>query len=738
MRHQLLRIGIITLIGITAHAFAGDWTHWRGPNANGLANEKNLPATWSPDGENLVWKADVGARSSPLVHNGRVFVINRAGEGEQIQERVMALDFDTGKVLWEHRFNVFLTDIVAHRLGWAQLAIDSDTGYIYAHGVQGLFKCFTPDGKIVWERSLTEEFGRVSGYGGRTNSPIVDGDLVIISSIFSTWGPWGRGVHRFIAMDKKTGSVVWTSSPSKTPLDTTYSVPVIADVNGQRLLMAGLADGYVHALKVHTGEPVWAYQLSKRGINASVLYHEGKVYAAHSEENLDTNLMGAVVCIDATKSGDISNSGTIWKREGLGVGYASPAYDDGMLIVADNAANLYALDGETGKDIWHFNYGAACRGSALLADGKIYIGEVAGTYHVIEYNKKGAKRLDSDSFERPDGSPIEIFSSPVAVQGRVILATKDGLYCIGRKGKTEVAKSNPPTQTKIKPGSPAHLQVRPALGWIDNGKTQAYEAYAYDDKGNLIGKIEPTWGLKGLQGTIKADGTYQSEKSGRVQAGMITAKYEGLTAEARLRVIPDLPYKEDFEGLPEGEAPPGWVTSKKKANVMSMDGNMVLRKAADHPSPIFARLRNYMLPPMEAGYTVQADVYGQRKKRFYPDMGLMNCRYQMILMGTTRKPVVRLVTWAPMPRLQVDVPYNWKPDTWYTMKLAYSIKDDKGWVRGKVWPQGEAEPSDWTIEMWDPIPNVGGSPALYAYSVGITDSSHGTEVYFDNVLVTKE
>ena len=73
--------------------------------------------------------------------------------------------------------------------------------------------------EILWQRSLTEEIGRISGYGGRTNSPVIFEDLVIMSSLTSGWGPHGRGLHRFWAMDKHTGIIRWWSEPSGQPLD---------------------------------------------------------------------------------------------------------------------------------------------------------------------------------------------------------------------------------------------------------------------------------------------------------------------------------------------------------------------------------------------------------------------------------------------------------------------------------------------------------------------------------------
>ena len=717
----------------------GDWAHWRGPELDGSSAETNLPEAWSVDGKNLIWKAPFGSRSTPLVLNNRVYMINKAGEDEKTQERVLALDINTGQLIWEYRFNVFLTDIVAHRVGWASLAGDPETGNIYAHGVQGLFYCFDKDGKILWSHSLTESFGRISGYGGRTNTPVVDGDLVFISFLNSSWGPHAKPVHRFLAMNKYSGEIEWWSSPSGPPLDTTYSVPVLATVNGVRMLFSGLADGGVCALQAATGEPVWSFQLSKRGINASVVYHDGLIYASHSEENMDTSVMGRLVCIDAKGSGDITQSGEVWRIDGLGAGYASPAYHDGMLFVADNSANLHCIDAKTGKTFWVFNYGTAARGSALYADGKIFIGEMTGKYHILKVSKEKCERLHEIEFSAENGSPVEVFSSPVAAHGRVFLATKDALYCIGLDKKAVKATHDHHAEktAKATPGKAAQLLVVPGETMIAPGGSQTYTAKLFDDKGNFIKEAEAAWSSAGVKGAMKGN-SFAAAADNRLSAGTVTAEAEGLKSSARLRVVPELPYTEDFENLPVGSTPAGWITSPSKSQVMEMDGKKVLKKLADRSHPAFARMRAYLLPPLEPGYTIQADMMGQvKKRRFVPDMGLVNCRYMLMLVGTTKERVLRVNTWDPMPRLQKDVPYDWQPDTWYTVKMSYGIENGLGMVRGKVWPQGEAEPADWNIELSDPVPNTGGSPALYGYSVAISEKSPGTEIYYDNIIVSK-
>src|SRR5581483_1779944 len=148
----------------------------------------------------------------------------------------------------------------------------------YAHGTQGMFFCFDKDGKVKWSKSLTEEYGRISGYGGRLSSPVVDEDLVIIGMNNSSWGDMGKGGCRFVAMNKDTGEVQWWSEPGGAPKDSYYSVPVIAVIGGQRLVISGGADGGVYAMKARTGEKVWGYTFGTGAINCSPVVDGNYVY----------------------------------------------------------------------------------------------------------------------------------------------------------------------------------------------------------------------------------------------------------------------------------------------------------------------------------------------------------------------------------------------------------------------------------------------------------------------------
>jgi outer membrane protein assembly factor BamB len=117
-------------------------------------------------------------------------------------------------------------------------------------------------------------------------------------------------------MDKHTGEILWIAAAGDTPNDTTYSVPVVATLDGARILFTGLADGSIAAMRPLTGEGVWHVPLSKRGIMSSVIFENGRVYATHGNANLDNNIMGRLVCLNARTGREF------WRIDGLADHYS--------------------------------------------------------------------------------------------------------------------------------------------------------------------------------------------------------------------------------------------------------------------------------------------------------------------------------------------------------------------------------------------------------------------------------
>ncbi len=716
------------LLGVLA---AADWPVWRGPNSDGVSPETNLPSSWSPEGENLLWKVPIGSRSTPVVLDGRVCIISLS-EPEtpaKWRTRIACLDSETGAMRWEYYQNVFQTDIPHHRVGWASLAGDPETGYIYFHGIEGVVIAFDKGGKIVWQRSLDEQIGRFSGFGGRTVTPMVDGDQVIVSFLTAGWGPNFVPRHRFYAFDKRSGEIVWSSGPGGRPLDTTYSVPVVRLINGQRLLIDGNGDGGIYAIKADTGEKVWGFPFSKRGINSSVVVDGNLVYASQSEENVDgSTAMGRIVCLDASQIAE-GKPKEVWRAEGVQAGYASPALYEGVLYHVDNAANLLAFDARTGKPLWKYNVGVAQRASPVVADGKIFISDVDGTFHIVKVGAQ-PERLDMDAFKKADGSAVQINGSPAVANGRIYLPTENMIYAIGRKDSKpapKAASAVPPIDKAPAGAKATHLQVIPAEAVLYPGIKQAFRARTFDAQGRLIGEVQPQWSVDKLQGSITPSGELTMAKENQQQGGTVLAVLGDIKGTALVSSRPLPPFEQTFESVTDGAVPPGWNSAQGRFQVVTVDGNKVLKKLSDNPASW--RTVVYMSNPLSSGYVVEAELMGTEARRRMPDMGLVSHRYTLDLMGNSQQLMLR--TWtSELQRFSKTVPYKWQPGVWYQMKFQVSVAADRGKavLRGKVWKKGEAEPAEWTIEAEDALPHLNGSPGIYGYSTA--------DIFYDNVKVT--
>ena len=721
---NLISISLNLCLALSIFAFS-DWAEWRGPNRDGISTEKNLPVKWSPTGENLAWRAPYGGRSAPIVMGDHVYLQNIAGKGETEQERVMCFNADTGKLLWEHKFNVFLSDVPPHRVGWASPVGDPSTGNIYVFGVGGSLIGLNRDGKVLWERSLGEDFGLLTTHGGRTVSPIIDGDLVIVSGVTFQWGQHGRGAHRFMAFDKKSGETMWVSAPGGRPYDTTYAPPIIVNVNGMRLLIQGASDGFVYAIKPQTGEPVWKIEISKRGLNTGVVVSGSTAILTHSEENLDSSEMGMMLAVDAASKGEIKKDQIKWSNYGWQGGFSSPVLDGDRMYQIDNGANIAAFDVSSGKQLWLKNLGTIQKASPVFADGKLYVGTENGKFYILKPSATGCEILDEDQLGT-EAQPEAIIGSAAVSNGRVYFASDSGLYAIGKKANHSSSQTNmAAVGSTVSSQAATWVQVVPTELILKPGDKVDFRVRLFDAQGNFI-KEEPvaTWSLDQLKGTIE-NGHFTAGSEAVAQAGLVKATVGGVSGTASVRVFPPLPWSETFDSYALNSLPPTWVNTTLKFSVRDQNGNKVLTKLTEGSS-LLSRARAYIGPSDWSNYTVEADVNATQKRRQQGDAGVIAQRYCLTLFGNSQ--MLHLEPWQPEIKRTKSVPFAWKPDTWYRLKLEVTnMPDGTTRARGKAWPANEPEPSAWTIESIDPIGNHQGAPGIYGNGLA--------ELYFDNIKV---
>ena len=758
-----------------AAAPSADWPDWRGPAANRGGGDASLVTSFDPEsGANVLWKnTEAGGISTPVIMKGRLYTLVRHLPGTQQEaEKVLCLDAITGKKIWENIFNVYLSDVPAERVGWSAVIADPATNTVFAHGVCGAFSAIDADtGATRWRRSLHEEFGFLSTYGGRTNIPVVFEDLVIASAVVTGWGDTARPAHRFLGLDKATGEVRWMNGTKELPEDTTYSTPSLAALGGHAALIFGSSDGSVWNFQPRTGKAVWNFKLSRRGLNVAPLVQGEDVFISQAEENLDNTSMGSVTRFKGVGTGDITATNVVWQKKGVMDGRSMPVVLGDRVYFVDDGAKIYAFDNKTGDAVGKpvKLLGTIVRGSPLVADGKLYVCSTSG-WHVLEPTKDGLKFVNRMRFDDED----EVTASPVACNGLVYLTTNARLYCLGEKmaGPGDSRDSGPSpdivaASTGGTPGEPAWVQVVPAEAQIAAGATVPLKVRLFDAAGRFVKESPAEFAT--TAGGMSKEGVYTAPASGHT-AAIITAKVGSLEGKSRVRSMPPLPWRFDFEDIPlaadpktgvvKGEPPLPWIGMRYRHVVRDVAGSKCLVKVTTIPKG--TRSQGWIGPIGLHDYSVQADFRAQEtgvekpgspasdtpkssgsdadaftkkfgnpaalEKARMPDMGLVAQRYTLDLMGASQQ--LQLRSWPPQVATYFSktIPFAWEAGRWYTMKLEARTKDGSAVLRGKVWPRGEKEPEAWTIEGVHAAGNLQGSPGFFG-------NSKDSEISIDNVSV---
>jgi len=713
-----------------------DWPYWRGPEYNSICRETGLPDSINPDGgngSNLAWtRRDLGGRSTPIVMRGKLYTILRADPATPTEgERVVCIDAATGKDIWQSRHNVWSSDVPDTRVGWSSVTGDPETGNVYALGACGLFECYNGEtGKIIWSHPLHEQMGLVTTYGGRTNFPIVFEDLVILGSVIVSWGDMATPAHRFMAFDKKTGEFRWIASTRLRPPDTIYSAPVLATIGGQKLLIAGASDGWMYALQPRTGKFVWEYQLSRRGLNVSPTVDGDVVYTGHSEENLTGTKVGAVVAVNGAGMGNLTQSGEIWKELEIADGKSSILKVNDLLYCPDDGGKLFILNAKDGSPVGRkISLGTINFASPLYADGKIYYVEKNGRWYIMTPDEKdGVKRFErgKTTGQFPGGTQEECWASPVISHGKLYILTTSALYCFEDTSKKHGASERPAAakEAAVDDQKPAVLQVSPCELLLSPGEKKQLTARTYNGRGQLLKETSAEFSLDG-PGSISPKGEFTAAEGKEHTATIVTAKSGELTGKARIRVVPKLPWKFDFEGLKD--APVTWVGARYRHVMRQVDGSNVMVKITT--IPLGTRSRLSMGPSDLHDYTVQTDFKAADGGKL-PDVGVIAQGYTLEVSGENEW--LKLMSWiAHDKRSQKELPFKLEPNVWYTLKLRASNDDGKAMLQGKIWKRDDKEPADWSIEMKDPMPNMAGAPGLFGNAVPPTG-----EIFIDNVSVT--
>ena len=334
-----------------------------------------------------------------------------------------------------------------------------DEGMYMAWPAKEPFEVKPTDADILWTLDMIDECG-VFPHNITSSSILVAGDRLWVTT--SNGVDYGHGetpapfAPSLIVVDKNTGELVGEeqSGLSERILHGNWVSPTYLKTDDLELCIFGGPDGRVYAFKpdpveddegymvleeawrfdvnlphyrVLDGEPVkYATRNGPSEVLGTPIVHDGLVYALIGQDPEHGEGIGRLCCIDPRGSGDISETGLIWAYDDINRSISTLSVADGLLFAADFSGFLYCLDAKTGELQWKHDTFAHIWGSTLVADGRVFVGNEDAILTAIpatrEFDKKKVQEFVM---------PSPVYSSPIAANGTLYVATFTHLFAIG-------------------------------------------------------------------------------------------------------------------------------------------------------------------------------------------------------------------------------------------------------------------------------------------------------------------
>lgn len=441
----------ITLVAaalVASFALAGgsgadsNWPQWRGPDSSGVSAATGVPLQWS-DTQNVLWKTEIPGlgHSSPIVWGNRVF-LTTAIEGEVVPGakapvhlvngkpwshpaatgadrkhtlKVLALDRDTGKILWDRTvYEGLMSDSRHGKASFASPTPVTDGDMVYAFfGTEGVF-AFDYKGKLKWKTAVGTITSVSVGIG---TSPVLYKKLLILQCDTED----GEGSF-IVALDKKSGKEVWRQ-PRK--VEISWATPILVNT-GKRDELITLGNQIIVAYNPLTGKELWTTKGLASNAVPSAVAGNGLVYLPTGYPTKK------VIAVRPGGAGDITASHVAWTYD-KGVAYvASPIlYGDYLYLVSDKGI-LTCLDAKTGElkyDNGRVPVPASFIASLVAVDGNI-----------LEFSEDGdtfvVKAGPAHEVVRTNSLGEPIYATPAIAAGRIFIRGKNHLHAIGKPERT--------------------------------------------------------------------------------------------------------------------------------------------------------------------------------------------------------------------------------------------------------------------------------------------------------------
>ena len=392
---------VVGAVPLSSQSTLSDWPQWRGPDRNGLSKETGLLSQWPRSGPTAAWSAAMlgAGYGSIAVQGDRVYVQGMRNR----QSVVSTLNRADGKLVWVRSLGP-AGDNDRGPGPRGTPTIDGDR--VYALSETGDLACLrAADGTVIWQRNILKEFKGENPYWLLSESPLIDGDNVIVT-------PGGRGAG-VVALDKMSGMTVWTSKDLSDGAG--YASPIVADVGGVRTIMTFTADAGV-GVRASDGKLMWRNSTAANGTAniATPVYSDGKVFFT-SSYGAGAALLGLRASGNEVRAQEIYSTRDMKNHHGgvvLVNGY----------IYGFNDSILTCLEFASGKMVWRDR--SVGKGAVTYADGHLYILSEDNIVGLVEATPAGYR--EKGRFTIADQG-LPSWAHPVVSGGRLYIRNQGTL-----------------------------------------------------------------------------------------------------------------------------------------------------------------------------------------------------------------------------------------------------------------------------------------------------------------------
>jgi outer membrane protein assembly factor BamB len=372
------------------------------------------------DATNVLWKAALPGKgcSTPAVSGRRIFLTAPANR----LDGVLAFDW-AGKALWQVTLGPEQAGKHQNGSGCNPSPV-TDGRAVFVSFKSGLLAALELDGRVRWQTNLVAGFGRVSLFWDQGTSLVLTADAVVLARMH-------HGDSWLAAFDKGTGKLLWKVARNyQTPEegDQSYSTPLLIRHHDQDALLVWGGE-HLTAHKAADGQLLW----SCGGFNPRAMSYwptvasplvvgNVAVVASGRSDHGQPRLQG----IKLGGSGDVTDTGVLWRRQDTGTFVPTPAEYQGRVYLLRDHGEIECLDPATGKTLWQAAFpktNANFYASPVVSDGKLYAAREDGVIFVARAEDKFEILAENHMGE-------SVIASLVPVASRLLIRGQYHLFCV--------------------------------------------------------------------------------------------------------------------------------------------------------------------------------------------------------------------------------------------------------------------------------------------------------------------